>query len=59
MRIRWLLIVAAVVGLLAVAVSLLVGGGWGLIVLEVAGTGLIVALFLRGQHEEGDLEPGE
>ena len=57
---RWVGIVAAtVIGLLVVTVSLFVGGGWGLIVLEVAGAGLAIALFLRAQNDESDLEPDE
>ena len=50
---RWTVVIgSAVLGLIAVAVSVLIGGGWALILLEVAGAGLVVVLLLRGQREE-------
>ena len=59
-RSRWVVVIGTiVVGLIAVAVSVLVSGGWALILLEVAAVGLVVVLFLRGQRVEEDLEPDD
>lgn len=59
-RNRWIVIIgAAVLGLIAVAVSILVGGGWGVVLLEVGGAGLAVVFLMRGQREDEDLEPGD
>ncbi len=59
-RNRWFVIVgAAVLGLIVIAVSVLIGGGWALVLLEVCGVGLVVVLFLRGQGGDDDLGPGE
>ena len=59
-RTRWIVIVgAAVLGVIAIAVSVLIGGGWAVVLLEVGGAGLAVVVFLRGQREDEDLEPGD
>ena len=59
-RYRWLVIIgAAVFGLIVIAVSVFVGGGWAVILLEVGAVGLVVVLFLRGQRGDDDLEPGD
>ena len=59
-RNRWLFLIGLIVlGLIAVAVSVLIGGGWALVLLEVVGVGLAVTLFLRGQRQDEDLGPGE
>jgi hypothetical protein len=53
----WPVIVGSVViGLAAVVVSILAGGGWALIVLEAAAAGLAVVLFLRAQGAGADDE---
>ena len=57
---RWLVITGSILlGLIAVAVSVLIGGGWAVVVLEVGGVGLVIVLFRRGQREDEDLEPGD
>ncbi len=59
-RNRWLVIIGAtMVGLIVIAVSVLVGGGWALVLLEVAGVGVVVVLFLRGQRGDDDQESGD
>ena len=47
-----------VVGLMAVAVSVLIGGGWAIILLELAGLGLFL-FFWRDQGEEEASESAE
>ena len=57
-RTRWITVLAAIfIGVVAAGVSLVVGGGWGLIVLEVGGVALACFLFWRAQTEE-DSSPG-
>jgi hypothetical protein len=43
---------AILIGLVAIVVSVVVGGGWGIIVLEVAGVGLACFFFWREQGEK-------
>ncbi len=59
-RNRWIVVIGAIVlGVIVIAVSVLVGGGWALVVLEVGAVGLAVVLFLRGQRDDEDPEPGD
>ena len=59
-RDRWFVIIGAVVlGLIVIAVSVLIGGGWALVLLEVAGVGVVVVLFLRGQRGDDDQGSGD
>lgn len=59
-RNRWIVIVGStVLGLIVIAVSVLIGGGWALVLLEVCAVGLAVVLFLRAQREDEDREPGD
>ena len=56
---RIVIIGSIVLGLIALAASVLIGGGWAVVVLEVGGVGLVIVLFRRGQREDEDLEPGD
>ena len=56
---RIVIIGSIVLGLIALAASVLIGGGWAVVVLEVGAAGLVVVLFLRVQREDEDLEPGD
>jgi hypothetical protein len=59
-RNRWIVIIGCtVLALIAIAVSVFVGGGWALILVELVAVGLIVVLFLRGQSGDEDPEPGD
>ena len=59
-RNRSIVIVGSIVlGLIVLAVSALVGGGWALVLLEVASAGIVIVLFLRGQNEDQDSEPND
>jgi hypothetical protein len=47
-----------VLALMVIAVSVFIGSGWALVLLELGAAGLMVVLFLRRQSEEIDVEPG-
>lgn len=58
---RWIPVVVgpAVVVLAAVAVTVLVSGGWGLVTLEAGAVGLLLVVFLREQRSDAGSEPGD
>ncbi len=55
---RWPVVAGVVlIGLAAVVVSLLAGGGWALVLLEAAGAGIAVVLLIRVQQAEEGEDP--
>ena len=54
---RTVILTGIVVGLVAIVVSVVAGGGWGIFVLEVAGGGLACFFFWREQNEDASAEP--
>jgi uncharacterized membrane protein len=59
-RNRWIvIIVCTVLALIAITLSVFIGGGCALIPVEPVAVGVIVVLFLRGQRGDGDPEPGD
>jgi hypothetical protein len=52
-RNQWIVIIGLIVlGLSLLAVSVLIGGGWALVLIEVVGVILAVVLFLRAQRAD-------
>ena len=58
---RWMPVVVGtvVVVVAALAVTVLVSGGWGLITLEAGAVALLVVVFLREQRSDAGSEPDD